>query len=245
MRAPDKSTAEVRALRSSRWQYSFAAICVALAFSLAGCNRLATPPAKQRLKDAEAKVSAGEFLQAIALYEDALDGTARSADIHYKLAVLYDDKMNDPMNAMHHLKRYLTLSPTGSHATEVKELMKRDELALVTTLSGDSVFSRTEAVRLKNENLELRKQLEDHRVEARNAALAKDKRGGAQTEKDAATKSGKKGSRTYVVQPGDTLASISRKFYKSSSGWKKIRDSDGNRIGDPAKLKPGETVTIP
>ena len=47
------------------------------------------------------------------------------------------------------------------------------------------------------------------------------------------------------MQPGDTLASISRKFYKSSSGWKKIRDAEGNRIADPGNLQPGQTVTIP
>jgi LysM repeat protein len=246
MRAPDKSPADLRAICSPDRPRMFGAVVLALALCFASCNRLATPPAKQRLKDADAKASAGEFLQAIALYEDALDGTARSADIHYKLGLLYDDKMNEPINALHHWKRYLTLSPTGNHAAEVKGFMKRDELALVTSLSGDSVVSRTEAARLRNQNLELQKQIEDRRVaDARSAALAKNQHG-AQAEKDAAVaKAGKKTARTYVVQEGDTLYSISRKFYKSSSGWKKIRDSDGQRIGDATKLKPGETVTIP
>ncbi|RDJ93504.1 LysM domain-containing protein, partial [Lacticaseibacillus rhamnosus] len=50
---------------------------------------------------------------------------------------------------------------------------------------------------------------------------------------------------TYVVREGDTLASISRKFYKSSGRWKKIRDANKHVINDPAKLKPGMTLTIP
>ncbi len=214
---------------------------------LAGCNRMATPPAKQMLKDADAKAAEGEFLQAISLYENALDGTARSADVHYRLALIYDDKMSDPVSALHHFKRYLTLAPEGAHVSEVKNHMKRDELALVTTLSGDSVVSRTEGARLRNENFELRQKLEERRVaESRTAALTKDKRGGTETDKNAAgAGQGKKGARSYVVQPGDTLASISRKFYKSSSGWKKIRDAEGNKIGDPGNLKPGQTVTIP
>ena len=146
---------------------------------LAGCNRMATPPAKQMLKDADAKAAEGEFLQAINLYENALDGTARSADVHYRLALIYDDKMHDPLSALHHFKRYLTLAPGGAHVSEVKNYMKRDELALVTTLSGDSVVSRAEGARLRNENLDLRQQLEERRAaEARTAALAKDKRGG-------------------------------------------------------------------
>jgi LysM repeat protein len=213
----------------------------------AACNRLATPPAKQLLKDADAKVGEGEFLQAINLYEDALDGSIRSADVHYRLALLYDDKMKDPLSAMHHFKRYLTLAPSGAHVSEVKNLMKRDELTLVTTLSGDSVVSRAEAARLKNENLDLQQQLADRRAaETRAAALTKNKPGGVEPGKKAGMeKEGQKGSRSYVVQPGDTLASIARKFYKSSSAWKKIRDSEGKRITDPSKLQPGETVIIP
>ena len=219
--------------------------CVLVGF--AACNRMATPPAKQMLKDADAKAAEGEFLQAINLYEDALDGSARSADVHYRLALLYDDKMKDPLSAMHHFKRYLTLAPSGAHVSEVRNLMKRDELTLVTTLSGDSVVSRAEAARLKNENLNLQQQLADRRAaETRAAALTKDRPGGAESDKKAGVEQeGRKGPRTYVVQPGDTLASISRKFYKSSSSWKKIRDSDGNRITDPGKLQPGETVIIP
>jgi tetratricopeptide (TPR) repeat protein len=138
-------------------------------FFLTSCNRIATPPAKQLLKDADTRATNGDFLQAINLYEEALDGSEHSAEIHYRIALLYDDKMGDPLNALHHFKRYLTLTPTGSHAEEVKGFMKRDELALLTTLSGDSVVSRAEAARLKNENLELRKQLDEQRNAARNA----------------------------------------------------------------------------
>lgn len=206
-----------------------------------------TPPAAQVLKDADAKVASGDLLEAIALYESALDDSTRDAEIHYKLALLYEDKMSDPLNAFHHFKRYLTIAPGGAHANEVKSLMKRDELALVTTLSGDSVVSRGEAARLRNENLELRKELENRSLQIRSASLAKDKHvTSAQPEKGESPSAKKKrGGRSYVVQPGDTLASISRKFYKSSAGWKKIRDEDGNRFDDPGKLKPGQTVTIP
>jgi len=213
----------------------------------ASCNRMVTPPGAQLLKDAEAKVASGDFLEAITLYERALDNSARAADIHFKLGLLYDEKMNDSLNALHHFKRYLTIAPGGAHANEVKSLMKRDELALVTTLSGDSVVSRAEAARLRNENLELRKELEIRSVQMRSASLAKEKHASiAQPEKGESPSAKKKsGSRSYVVQPGDTLASISRKFYKSSAGWKKIRDEDGNRFDDPGKLKPGQTVTVP
>jgi len=51
----------------------------------------------QLAKDADARAAEANYAQAINLYEAALDGSARSADVHYKLALIYDDKMNDPL----------------------------------------------------------------------------------------------------------------------------------------------------
>lgn len=213
------------------------ALLVGLALAVAGCDRMITPRSAQIVKDAENKTADGNFLRAITLYESALDDSPRSADVHYRLALLYDDKLHDPLHALHHFKRYLTLAPSGPHASDVKNFMKKAELELGTSLSGDAVVSRSEAARLKNENLTLRKELEDLRAH----------RTPDQTKPDPRTADKKTGGtpRSYTVREGDTLASISRKFYKSSGRWKKIRDANRDAIPDPAKLKPGTTLTIP
>lgn len=230
-----------------RLQKTFAtAICLGLALSVGGCDRMITPRSVQVIKDAESKSADGNYLRAITLYESALDGSAKSADIHYRLALLYDDKMHDPLNALHHFKRYLTLAPSGPRASEVKNFMKKDELELGTSLSGDSVVSRVEAARLKNENLTLRKELEDQRARLRGATTEKapSSNGPAGKLESASGKPPGK-SRTYVVRDGDTLASISRKFYQSSGRWKKIRAANRNIVDDPGKLKAGQTLVIP
>ena len=229
-----------------RLQKTFAAaFLLGLALSLGGCDGMITSRSAQVIKDAESKTADGNFLRAITLYESALDGSAKSADIHYRLALLYDDKMHDPLNALHPFKRYLTLAPSGPHAAEVKNFMKKDELELGTSLSGDSVVSRAEAARLKNENLTLRKDLEEQKARLSGVPIEKASTDG-QNKKGADT-AGKTppGSRTYVVREGDTLASISRKFYKSSGKWKKIQNANRSVISDPAKLKAGMTLTIP
>jgi LysM repeat protein len=213
------------------------ALGVGLALATGGCDRMITPRSAQIIKDAENKTAVGNFARAITLYESALDDSPRSADVHYRLALLYDDKLHDPLHALHHFKRYLTLAPAGPHASDAKNFMKKAELELGTSLSGDAVVSRAEAARLKNENLALRKEVEDfraHRSPEKPQADAKgaDKKAGASPH-------------TYVVREGDTLASISRRFYKSSGRWKKIRDANKSVIDDPAKLKPGTTLTIP
>jgi LysM repeat protein len=214
-------------------------IFVGCAFT--GCDRLMSSRYAQLVQDADGKSAQGDFERAINLYEAALDDSPRCAEIHYKLALLYDDKMNDPLSALHHFRRYLTLSPNGSHAGDVKNSMKRDEVAVLTTLSGDSVVTRTEAARLRNENLNLHKELET-RAGILQSGSVKSKAGDASLTK---TVSKKSGGRTYVVQSGDTLASISRKFYKSPKRWEKILDANKESIRNPGNLKVGQTLIIP
>src|SRR2546430_14451484 len=203
------------------YRIAIASVWLSLFFACGflGCDRLTSSRYTQLMQDADSKSEQGDFARAINLYEAALDDSPRCAEIHYKLALLYDDKLNDPISALHHFKRYLALSPDGPHANEVKKSMKHDEIAALTALSGDSVIPRSEAAQLRNENLNLRKQLE-----ARTASL---RIGSEKSQtKDASSKkiASKKGDRSYVVQPGDTFFSISRKFYKSSNHWKEIRD---------------------
>jgi ABC-type amino acid transport substrate-binding protein len=53
---------------------------------------------------------------------------------------------------------------------------------------------------------------------------------------------------TYVVQPGDTLSKIARKYYgqKWATSWQRIFEANRDVIGeDPARLKVGMTLDIP
>jgi len=236
-------------LRSgSRWISSSAAgadlICVCFSIfllcALTGCDRVGGSRYSELIQDADGKSAQGDFTRAIDLYEAALDDSesTRKAEVHYKLAVLYDDKLNDPVSALHHFKRYLALSPNNPHVKDVKESIKRDEIAALTALSGDSVITRAEAVRLRNENLTLHKELE-----ARAAPL---RIGPEKSQVTDAKKTGpKKPARTYVVQSGDTLFSISRKLYKSPKHWRDILEANKKNIRDPKDLTVGQTLIVP
>ena len=226
--------------------YRIALACVWLAIlficGLAGCDRLGGSRYAQLTQDADSKSANGDFQRAINLYEAALDDSEsiRNAEVHYKLALLYDDKLNDPVSALHHFKRCLALSPNGPHANEVKKSIKHDEIAALTALSGDSVIPRSEAAQLRNENLNLRKELEA-RAGSLRTSPEKSQANDASSKKTAA----KKTDRTYVVRSGDTLFSISRKFYKSSKRWKEILEANRKNIRDPKKLTVGEKLVIP
>ena len=216
-------------------------LSVLFILGLTACDRMGASRSAQLLQDGETKSAQGNFSRAINLYEAALDDSPRSAEVHYKLALLYDDKLNDPVSALHHFKRYLALSPTGAHAADVKNSIKHDEIAALTVLSGDSVITRSEAARLRNENLNLHKELETRALPARTATDKSPQESDTSSKK---TASGK-GDRSYVVQSGDTLFSISRKFYKSPKRWKEILNANKKSIHDPKKLTVGQTLVIP
>jgi LysM repeat protein len=212
-------------------------LSILLVCGLGGCDRLGKSRYAQIMQDAENKSAQGDFERAVNLYEAALDDSPRGAEVHYKLALLYDDKLSEPVSALHHFKRYLALSPNGPHAKDVKDSIKRDEIAALTELSGDSVITRSEAARLRNENLTLHKELETRAA----PPTAFEKTSG----NDAKRAGSKKSGQTYVVQSGDTLVSISRKFYKSPKRWKAILEANKKNIRDPKDLTIGQTLVIP
>lgn len=49
----------------------------------------------------------------------------------------------------------------------------------------------------------------------------------------------------YVIQEGDTLQKISKKFYGSYSQWTKIYDANKDVLTDPNRIKPGILIRVP
>ena len=243
MRCTDNSRPhESRSISTWEAGVNMACACgaILLLCGLASCDRVGSSRYAQLIQDAEGKSAQGDFARAVDLYEAALEDseTLRKAEVHYKLALLYDDKLNDPVSALHHFRRYLALTPNGQHVKDVKESIQRDEIAALTALSGDSVITRAEAARLRNENLTLHKELETR--------VASPRIGSEKSQTNEAKKAGsKKTAQTYVVQSGDTLFSISRKLYKSPKRWKDILEANKKNIRDPKDLTVGQTLIIP
>ena len=52
-------------------------------------------------------------------------------------------------------------------------------------------------------------------------------------------------SRTYTVQPGDTLSKISRQFYGGAGDYMRIFEANRDRLNDPNKIQVGQELIIP
>ncbi len=223
-----------------RVRYLAGALLLPIALTFAGCEQWLQRQPKDLMERAQKKVNTGDFRGAIRSYEAALDGTAATAEAHYKMAILYDEKLKSPLDAMHHFQRYLELAPTGSFAKEAKAYRKEGELKLIASLRQGTLMSQDEAVRLKNENLNLRKQLVEMRAQKAAVPVATPVSKGHSAQKPVPP-----GSRTHTVQSGETLASIAQKYYKNKGRWKDIQDANFYQLEGTVKIQPGQKLIIP
>ncbi len=53
------------------------------------------------------------------------------------------------------------------------------------------------------------------------------------------------GVQNYVIEPGDTLADVSRKFYGNDVETNRILAANRDKVPDPVHLEPGVTLVIP
>jgi len=230
------------------------ALCAALL--LTGCDQAFQNTSERRLAEAEKKDAEADYPAAVLLYEAALDGTPKTAEAHYKLGLLYDDKIAMPVSALHHFQRYVELAPDGEHAKETQKFIQADQLKLAAALGSGATVSQEEAKRVKNDNLLLRKKVLQLQTELEaghksytallKAAGGKNGSAAAFIKQEQIQKPIIPGVQTYTVQSGDTLASISRKFYKNNSArWKDIQDANFNALEGTAKLQPGMVLMIP
>lgn len=218
-----------------------AALAVFSFVAFTGCDKLFQKDGDRTLEAGDKKAAAGDMRMAVKLYEAALDGTARTADVHFKLAMIYDDKLHEPINALHHFDRYLELAPEGARAKEAKAHQKEASQRLADSLKGGAFLTQGDAARINKENLRLQMEIVKLKGQLANPAPVK----AAGTKSELVVKPIPAGARTYTVQRGDTLGSIAAKFYKNKGRWPKIRDANFEGARGTPPIHAGQVLMIP
>jgi nucleoid-associated protein YgaU len=49
----------------------------------------------------------------------------------------------------------------------------------------------------------------------------------------------------YIVQEGDSLSKIAKRFYGNANAWKPIFEANRDQLSDPDRIKPGQILKIP
>jgi nucleoid-associated protein YgaU len=162
------------------------------------------------------EAKSGRFDSAIYWYEAAL-GTEDRSSVHWKMAEIFANKLRDSASAAYHYRRILALHSSGARADASRAALRR--------LEAGSALSEGGQNHAKGGPVPKTVSPEQAAAEGEKAAKGK--------------------VRTYVVQSGDTLVSISKKFYQTSSRWKDILDANQNQLSNPDELKVGQTILLP
>jgi len=211
-------------------------VCAIIAaLTLTACDR--HDQSREAIDLGDKRTKLGAFREAIRAYESALDGTAKTAEVHFKIAQLYDDKLTSPLAAVHHYGRYLELAPAGGRVKEAKAAMTECEKRLNASMKAGGFMTTAEGARLRNENEELRK-ANTELLRSRPPPAPRSVTPGAPDLEIP-------GSSKHLVTKGETLASIALKYYHNRAQASRIKEANLNQLGGKDIIKPGMTLIIP
>lgn len=164
----------------------------------------------------------------------------------------------DPVAAIYHYRRFLELSPDSKESATVEQLIVTAEREIIRKLPGEPYANHLETLRFKEENLRLKREVADLRVRlgqpvetlADNtsppeAEVAPAGAPPAIAPTPPAPSPGPATQQTYVVQQGDSLYAISRKFYGDSAHIDLIFNANRDVLPGKNSLKIGQTLRIP
>lgn len=194
------------------------------------------------------RASSLDYKGAVKAFEKALEANPRSASAHFELALLMEQRENNPAAAIYHYEKFLELKPNSERADIIRPRITacKQELAksFLLTPGGQNAQQEMEKLRLElerlaAENMQLRRQLEH--VPA--AVPPPGKAGAAPAPSAPAPPVAPKpadGMKTYAVKPGDSPTSIARKHGITVEAL-----NAANPNLNPTKLQIGQTLNIP
>jgi LysM repeat protein len=244
-----------------------------LALLLTGCSRFGQGEVDEEREShfltGKSRVTSLDYKGAIESFEKAIEVNPRSASAHLELGLLYEEKVNDYADAIHHFQKHLQLRPTSNVGEMVRGHINNCKLELAKTIPFALINSKVQAGidKLNSDNLALRQQVEELKLKlaqvssitnrpatvsnitpARPANSVTNERGSAQLEQTVPPsrrppetgRSAAPAMRSHRVRPGETVASIARQY-----GLTPQDVLNGNPGLEPRRMKAGQTINIP
>lgn len=211
--------------------------------------------------------------EALAAYLNVIDLRPRSApESHLEAGRLYLEELGDPVAAVYHFRRCLEQQADERKAELIEQLILTAHKEFARGLPGGPLQSDVQRLDLldmleaqRGENQSLKEALAEARatirqlqeqLEAVRAVPAPSREPVVQATPVAPVESPEVNlgsppgsspgqSREYTVQSGDSLYSISRKFYGVTSRYMDIYQANRDTLPSPHALRVGQTLRIP
>ena len=239
-----------RVFETMRWLALAAAGGAALA---AGCGRATDDEREARnrhLRRAYAARDVQDVDGAIVWCRRALERRPDLALAHRELAIIYDNYREDYEYALYHYRRYLELRPHSAKRREVEELIRRCRVNVAAQVSESPVEWRQD---LAARNARIRS-LELEVAALRQAAApsapapapaARPAEAPRPRGPEPAAAAPAPGTRTHVVQAGETLSTISSRYYGTPAKWNRILEANRDRLSSANNVRVGVALVIP
>ncbi|MDR1528065.1 MAG: LysM peptidoglycan-binding domain-containing protein [Puniceicoccales bacterium] len=234
-----------------------------VAFGISGCKR-------GELSDRESPETGDKnFILATKyvrdeLFDEAihcLNDVARSHKISPEssllLGTIYLDKKNDPVTAIYFLRKYMDECGNPRQTQIAEQLIDTAKKEFLKSFPAYNGIAQNEAElmeilkSLKNQNSALRQQMVTHRqkisdYEIRINALQNALQNANKENLMPHSPSSQSEAVTiHRVEDGETLSSISDKYYGTPNAWQKIFEANSATLKSPKSLRVGQQLIIP
>jgi LysM repeat protein len=248
-----------------RHQFWFSTFAIWLGVVLGGCE----PSSQSALDDekephfilGQSRVNSMNYQGAIEAFEESLEADPHSAQAHYQLAMLYENKESDPAAAIYHYQQFLRFNPDAEnaeiitqHIASCKQQLAADVLAMPGTPAAIKQIED-----LTEKNRQLQSQVDgwiayyknQPAMRTNNFAAPENNLPPPQTQNPTPAQTEpiapvnpkppvNATQRTHVVAAGETESAIARKF-----GIKLSALQAANPGLNPSKLRIGQPLNIP
>ncbi len=212
----------------------------------------------------------GRMEEALGAFLRVVDARRNAPESHLEAGYIYLRTMKDPVRAIYHFDRYLQFKPQSPQAAQVRQLIETAQKEFARQLPAQPYEGDLDRIdlmdlvkTLKQENDSLKRELmaATARVEQLENVLGQARRPAptqtvapvppttvnrqAAVPAVAQAPSPETAPRSYTVQSGDTLSTISKRFYGTPSRWIDIYQANRDRLSSENALKVGQSIRIP
>ncbi|MGC6424988.1 MAG: LysM peptidoglycan-binding domain-containing protein [Lentimonas sp.] len=217
----------------------------------------------------------GRMEEALNAYHRVIDARRDAPESHLEAGYIYLRELKDPVRAIYHFDRYLQFKPNSPQATQVRQLIETAQKEFARQLPAQPYQGELDRIdlmelvkNLKQENDSLKRDLvnAEARVKQLESLVGAGRRS-APVETTTVVPSSNRQlvstvrvqppvatthtpdparvPRTHTVQPGDTLSTISSRYYGTPSRWNDIFQANRDGLRNENALKVGQVIRIP